>query len=380
MNWTDRVIDVGSGLVVALGHAVDDYILNALSWLGHATWQASLLIVLVLLLKGLFGRRISPAIHYFLWVPVLLRLMSPFLFNGSLSLYSLVSYVPGIGLIDRFDNGTSGLGGPFIYLLMLVWMAGVTVSLTHLTYRCWKFSRLLKQGVEMLDAPVQDLLEQCKQSLSINRSIRLIESRDLATPAITGLIRPVLILPEGLVNRISSRELRYIFLHELAHFKNGDLWVYWLAKIINVLHWFNPITRYAISCLLKDCEKACDARVLDVLEKGSERRAYGIALLRLFSELPENNEPAAAALFIFNGKRAIKQRIESIARFKPSLWQKRGIALLSVIPLAVVAISQPTSYCGFGSESEDCKSYCESEKPIPAAKPEICRKTSVQKF
>ncbi len=359
-------------------NALSDSMLNALIWLGHATWQSSLLIVIVLLLKALLGSRISPTVHYFLWVPVLARLTLPFLFDGSLSVYSIISYVPGIGVLNRFDSGNGGLSGDCVFLLMIVWLSGVIVGLRRLVFLHWKFNGVVRQGEEVLDARIQKLLEHCKGSLSIRTSVRLIESSRLATPAISGLIRPVLILPKGLLVRISSRELQHIFLHELAHYKNGDLWVCWLARLINILHWFNPITRYGISCLFKDCENACDARVLDVLERGEERKAYGYTLLKLFAELPERDVAASGALFMFEGKRSIRQRIDRIVRFKSSPWHKREFALLSVFPLAIAAMSQPASYCGFGSENNKCETYCETEKPPPTVGSKACAKPNIK--
>ncbi len=324
---------------------MNSQLLNTLDWLERTTWQASLLVGVVLLVKALCGRRISPTIHYFLWVPVLVRLSSPFLFSGSVSVYTIVDYIPGARGFVRFYTYQSEEGSVFAYDLAVVWLVGAFVFGMRFAYSNWKFGKLLKKTTAVDDISVRLLLEGCKESLSIKRAIRLVESRDLATPAISGLMRPTLILPEGLIRRIDRNELRYIFLHELAHQKNGDLWVFWLAKIINILHWFNPIVRYAIACLFRDCEKACDARVLDSLRRRSERRDYGIALLKLSTELPENNGIAPAALFIFSRKNLIKQRIDNITRFRSSWLNKPAWALLLMLPLVVGAESQPAGYC-----------------------------------
>ncbi len=349
------------GSIERLSSLVDTRFMNTLDWLERTTWQASLLIALVLIVKRLLGNRVNPTIHYFLWVPVLVRLTTPWFFNGSMSIYSIIDYVPGASSVFRFYVGQSGQGGSFLYILVLVWLAGVAFLSIRFAMRTMRFGSVLSQASQVSDISVLQLLEECKECMSVRKKVKLVETPLLSTPAITGIFRPTLILPEGLANQIASKDLRYVFLHELAHYKSGDLWVYWLAKFIGIVHWFNPLAHIAISSLFKDCEKACDSKVLDCLESRRERRDYGVALLKLSSELPESNRAAApAALFVFSRKELIKQRIDVITRFRSSWGNKRGLAMLSVLPLALGAVSQPSSYCIYDSYCSEQRAYCDA--------------------
>ena len=333
---------------------------NTLHWLERTTWQASLLIAIVLLVKRIFGNRINPTVHYFLWVPVLVRLTTPWFFNGSMSIYSIIDYVPGAPYFFRLYVGQSSQSGMFLHSLVFLWFAGVLFFSFLFALRSLRFHKTLSLAKEVRENSIQGLLEDCKERLGIRKAVRLVESSHLSTPAITGIFRPTLILPQGLANQVSSNELRYVFLHELVHYKSGDLWIYWLTKIIGILHWFNPLAHFAISGLLKDCEKACDSRVLDCLQSGKERRDYGVALLKLSSQLPENKTAAVPALFVFSRKKLIKQRIDVITRFRSSWLNKRGWVLASVLPLSLGAVSQPTSYCMYNTYCSEQKAYCES--------------------
>ena len=59
------------------------------------------------------------------------------------------------------------------------------------------------------------------------------------SPSITGIFKPVLILPE--VNDFSQKELTYIFDHELYHYKKHDLILLLLIDIVCCIHWWNPL-------------------------------------------------------------------------------------------------------------------------------------------
>src|SRR3972149_2127933 len=60
-----------------------------LSWLIRTSWQASVLVVLVLLAQALFRRWLTPRWRYSLWFLVLLRLVLPAVPEGGLSIFNL---------------------------------------------------------------------------------------------------------------------------------------------------------------------------------------------------------------------------------------------------------------------------------------------------
>src|SRR5258705_7189729 len=81
-------------------------------------------------------------------------------------------------------------------------------------------------------------------------------------------------LPLGISERFSARELHHIFLHELAHIKRFDLEVNWLAAILQLVHWFNPVLWFAFARMRADREVATDALALSRAEQ-TENAPYG---------------------------------------------------------------------------------------------------------
>ena len=100
-------------------------------------------------------------------------------------------------------------------------------------------------------------------------------SPKISTPAVYGILRPRIILPESCRD---SEELDLIVLHERRHIHRLDnLWRV-LAFLTAAIHWFNPVAWLFLKLYLSDAELACDESVLSKLAAG-ERKRYAHALL-----------------------------------------------------------------------------------------------------
>jgi beta-lactamase regulating signal transducer with metallopeptidase domain len=67
-------------------------------------------------------------------------------------------------------------------------------------------------------------------------------------------------------------------MHELTHFKRGDMFYKWLVQLVICLHWFNPLVHLMGRVINKDCEFSCDEAVIKNLDY-QDMRAYGDTLL-----------------------------------------------------------------------------------------------------
>ena len=108
----------------------------------------------------------------------------------------------------------------------------------------------------------------------------LLESCAVGSPALHGLFRPRLLLPVGFAANFSTVELRFVFLHELAHLKRRDLLMNWAVVLLQVMHWFNPLVWFGFARWRADRELACDAMALEAAGEG-QNKEYGRTILRL---------------------------------------------------------------------------------------------------
>jgi len=150
--------------------------------------------------------------------------------------------------------------------------------------------------------------------MGVRRKVRLVVFAGVESPALYGVFRPVLLLPEGWESAFSEPELTHVFLHELAHVRRGDLFSNALAMGVGWLHWFNPLVRVAIRCMRLDRELAADAMVLDV-EGASRAREYGRTIVRVVERWVKPSIPFAT-VGILDDPSEIAARVKAIAGYR----------------------------------------------------------------
>jgi beta-lactamase regulating signal transducer with metallopeptidase domain/ankyrin repeat protein len=327
---------------------------SVFSWVLTTTWQASVLAVLVLAAQWLLGARLNPRWRYALWLLVLLRLVLPDVPESALSLFR---YAPAAPLNLPETIFAPEISAPLMatapalpheivvpqpnytfLILALLWLSGALglLLLTFLVNR--RFARHVANAPQITDESFRQIFADTKVELGIRRHIRLVESTHVSSPAIMGLFTPTLLLPTGARDRFTPRELRFIFLHELAHLKRGDVFVQALIALLQIIHWFNPVLWYAFRRLRADREPATDALVLSRTGE-ADKEPYGLMLLKLLEHF--NQRHALPTLVgILEDKDQFKRRFSLIAKFTRGAygWSLLGVVLLTL--LAAVCLTK----------------------------------------
>ena len=330
-------------------------------WLLDSSLMGSILIVLIILVRLTFKKRLSTHCQYLIWFLLIVRLIIPYAPESSISIFNVFLHLniktwPGhvIGVqtnsqatwstdsqlpisttVNDADDYTHRIERSFFdsneNIVFGIWLIGA-LSLTIYTITLTaRMRRILKNGAKVTDVGAIGLFEECKLALNIKSTPVLIESSVIRSPMAAGTLRPHIILPSGIVTELSQEKLRFIILHELAHLQRKDIYVNWITTLLQIFHWFNPLIWYAFNQMREDRELACDANVLSVL-KPDEYKSYGdaiICLLERFSYPVYDHTVAGFA----SGKSHIKQRMAKIAAYKKGtiaeiFW---GISLFSLM-------------------------------------------------
>ena len=167
------------------------------------------------------------------------------------------------------------------------------------------------------DVWTAELGEVCRV-LGIRRTVRLFIAPDVAVPMTWGFWHPIVALPAA-AGGWSASERRIVLLHELAHVRASD-WMFGIVgRVVCALYWFHPGAWWIGRGLRKDCELACDDRVIAA---GVPRSDYAELLVK-----------AADAL-----RPAMRVRCGALALSQPSGLRARLSAVLDtrhdVRPLA----------------------------------------------
>lgn len=158
----------------------------------------------------------------------------------------------------------------------IVWGIGVLGMLSWYLISHFRFLRYLRRwGDPVFNNQTMRLYNDLGDRLELTARPELRVCSGLSAPMLVGVWKPVLLLPEG---NLSDDEIRHSILHELIHFKRGDIWLKTLVLWVNALHWFNPFAWHMTCLVERDMELACDEAALRCLPK-EEHGAYGRTLL-----------------------------------------------------------------------------------------------------
>ena len=209
---------------------------------------------------------------------------------------------------------------PVTALLSALWLFGVLAAALvqgggYLLAR----RRLLRDARPDLEAEAQ--AGQTAASLGLKRAVPVRRSGQVRTPMVLGLLRPVLLLPEG-------QEVDEVVLcHELTHLKRLDLAYKALLVAACWLHWFNPLVWWMSRAASENLELCCD----DDVAAGRDaafRRKYGELLLSTAEEKPG---PTLSSRF-GGSKQAMRDRLANLF-----VKKKRG-RLLACTAVAVLIL------------------------------------------
>ena len=188
---------------------------------------------------------------------------------------------------------------------------GVSYALFRRTVRRWKRNVARADYAAMLSDTARDLGVSAPE---------MIVCEAISTPAVTGLLRPRLLLPH---EHYDVQELRYILRHELCHLKRRDMLFKLVLLAANAMHWFNPVVYLMLRQADEDIELACDSAATDGLEL-PERAAYSRTLLAAV----QSSVRALPATTCFGGTvERLKRRITNVL----GAQKKRGLGIVALV-------------------------------------------------
>jgi uncharacterized protein (TIGR03435 family) len=179
--------------------------------------------------------------------------------------------------------------------------------------------------------------------------VRIMSSAMRLEPGVFGIHRPVLLLPEGITNRLIPAQLEAIVAHELWHVRRRDNLAAAMHMLVEAVFWFHPLVWWIETRLLEERERACDEQVL----RFSEPHVYAEAILNVCKLYLDSRLLCVAGVTGSN----LRKRIEAIMTHsithqvnlsKRLLLAAAGIAAVAgPIAVGIRAQSQPAPHLAF---------------------------------
>lgn len=355
--------------------------------------KTSVLIFIILFVKYLFNRFFTVKTHYFIWFLLFISLTVPYAPQSTVSIYNIPKYIfysesildgsiydESISSINNQaqtnnepsdtvsyknnlseNNNSDGTGEKSItdskpnsilqfiknlysskvlgYYFAYIWLIGFLLLSFFAVLRSIQLHKLINKEQKILDTNQVSLLQKCKSDFCIKKDITLIKTKEFSTPSLFGVIYPKILLPENLIQEFDDEKLKYILLHELAHVKRKDLLINLFILIYQLIYWFNPIIWIGFRKMKSDMEVACDAFVLEHLEK-EKHISYGRVIIDLL-EYISCNRFIPISMNMIEHKSEVKRRIIMIKKFKKSPFVLTITSFLLIGAVGCSSISGP---------------------------------------
>lgn len=165
---------------------------------------------------------------------IMLRMMVPVNFPFTKTIYSSKLLI-GLGNIV-YANVYGDREILVSDLLLWLWISVAVILLIRYFYKRVQVRRILEQYV-IKDTDTKEYYESFLNDTKI-RSIKIAVIPGEKQAAIFGVIRPIMILPDAV---LEEKTVAYMIQHEIKHYANYDLWLKFLVDLLVVIHWWNPI-------------------------------------------------------------------------------------------------------------------------------------------
>lgn len=192
-------------------------------------------------------------------------------------------------------------------------------------------------------------------------NLKIFSSCHVTSPFIDGVFRPYLVLPTSFTQDLTAQQCQLILRHELQHLRQGDLQWNFLAQLLLIAFWFNPLAWIAFGNFRVAQEMACDESVLATQNKPT-RVLYAKAMLAC----AQNNTRPYLNIVSYGVKREMKSRLKHIQSLQSSSLSK---SLLMIVGCVLALASIQLSFAGHHKTAQNIRPVHRIEPlyPIEAA-------------
>ncbi|WP_295800845.1 M56 family metallopeptidase [Mucilaginibacter sp.] len=160
--------------------------------------------------------------------------------------------------------------------IVLIWFLIICAKSIKLAAGVYEVYQLKTTKIKALDKYWNDRLAQLSAHLKIKQVIGIVESGIAKVPMVIGHFKPLILIPVGFINALSTDEVEAILVHELAHIRRRDYLVNLLQSFMEIVFFFNPAVLWISQLIKAERENCCD----DIaLEQTSSKYGYIQALL-----------------------------------------------------------------------------------------------------
>lgn len=326
---------------------------------------ASLIGIMILIIKQVLKKKISPKWISRIWLVFIISLIIPIGIKTNFSIYNLIpnnlenieqtsfskdkyyeideveyfkenliveteimetSSIP-IEDTETLKINKDNLKYSIKEFLPILWFAIGTAMLISYILVYISFEFKLSKFTTIQDVILNDILLKAKEKIGVKKKIKLINQNIINMPSLFGVFNVRILLNKEILAK-SDKEIEHIFLHELAHYKRKDNILNIIITILKCVYFWNPIIWMILNEIKKDMELGADELAI-LKETKEEQKEYCKTLVKISVLNPDLF--LIQTMCLSENKKILERRIEMMKLSEKFKNKKGVIAIISVL-------------------------------------------------
>jgi bla regulator protein BlaR1 len=258
------------------------------------------------------------------------------------------------------------LSQAFPILIALVWTLGTLIVLAVWFVYWRRVSRAIRCATPASEGPELRALSGLEQAGLVNTPIQLCLSDSNLGPGVYGMMRPILIWPSRISQRLDEAQIKSVLAHELCHIRRRDNLTASIHMLVEAIFWFHPLAWWLGSRLELERERACDEHVLQFTEAP---HVYAESIIKVCELCLESPLECVSGVTGANLKERIRQIMTSRMGQRLTLSRKLLLATTAFASIAVPIVFGQVAHSRLIQEAGEAQPLPRPDFEVATIKP-----------
>ena len=238
------------------------------------------------------------------------------------------------GILSQIISTTRHYFSNYLPLIVTFWFAGLMIFALRFIGGVVYVQRLKTRGVNPVDESFKRRIAFLSNKIKLKRTIEVLESAFVKVPVAIGYLKPVVLLPLGMISGLTQNHVEAIIAHEIAHIKRYDFLVNLIQTFAETLFFYHPSVWWMSAIIRIERENCCDDIAVDIC---GDSLTYSKALVSI-QQMKEHE--SSFALAITGNENQLLRRIKRMnAKNKTRITYGIKFAAFAVLILIIASVS-----------------------------------------
>ena len=206
------------------------------------------------------------------------------------------------GALISIINKTQKYFADNLPLIVTIWFFGLLIFSLRYMGGLIYIQRMRSRGIHPLPSSLNHKIEQLLQKTKLSKPVEVFESAIVKIPVALGYLKPVVLLPFGMIANLPIDQVEAIIAHEIAHIKRYDFVINIIQTFAETLFFYHPSVWWISKIIRFERENCCDDIAVELC---GDSLTYSKALYNI--QQMKNNESAFALAAIGNENQLLRR-------------------------------------------------------------------------